>query len=147
MQVNKQLTNIYLTKEKWHKNYLSEEEANKYHERLLVSGNILTYVVSGELKGYLEYFRINHEQLGRLVCNKPILTDVEDILSGNIAYINNMWISPECRYGEAFEMLGSMFLVKNRDAELFVAFRSAKHQKPIQVYTRQDLIKLYTKGV
>lgn len=142
-----QLTQIYESKESWHKTKLSHDEANLYHERLLVNGNILTYVIKGELKGYLEYWRLTPEQLGRLIIGDPIFTDVEDILSGPIAYINNMWIDEEYRNGDAFEILGTMFLVKNKDAEVFVAFRNLKHNKPIQVYKRDELIRLYTKGV
>ena len=142
-----QLTKIYLKKETWHKNKLTEEQSNEYHEKLMINGNILTYIKSGELIGYLEFWRINYEQLGRLICGQPILTDVEDLLSGNIAYINNMFIDSNHRNGDAFEFLASMFLSRNKDAELFVTFRPLKHNKPIQVYRREELIKLYTKGI
>lgn len=140
------LTNIYLTREK-HNNYLSEEESNKYHERLLVQGNIITYIDNNELKGYLEFWRLDFSQLGRLICGDPILTDKEDILNGNIAYINNMWIDDDYRGGLAFQTLGAMFLSRNKDAEYFCAVRRLKHNHPVQVYKREELIKLYTKGI
>lgn len=142
-----QLTNVYLNQESWHKNKLSKEESDEYHERLLVQGNIITYVLEGKLCGYVEYWRINAEQLGRIILGIPILTDVENILDGDIAYINNMWIDDKHRNGEAFKILASMFLVKNKDAKFFVACRNLKNNKPVQVYTRQELIRLYTKGV
>ncbi len=142
-----QLTNIYLNCETWHKNKLTREQANEYHERLLVNGNILTYVIDGALIGYLEYWRISAEQLGRIIIGDPVMTDTEDIINGPIAYINNMYIDPEYRRGEAFEMLGTLFLVKNKDAEYFCSMRRLKHNHPVQVYTRSELIKLYTKGI
>lgn len=142
-----QLTDVYHNFETWHKQKLTREQSNEYHERLMINGNILTYIKSGELIGYLEFWRINFEQLGRLVCGQPVLTDIEDLLSGNIAYINNMWINPDDRGGFAFEFLASMFLSRNKDAEFFVAFRNLKHNKPIQVYKRDELIKLYMKGI
>jgi hypothetical protein len=145
--IYEQLTHIAYTKEIWHKNLLPVEELNAYHERLLVQGNIITYVIEGNLIGYVEFWRINTEQLGRIIIGQPILTDVEDIINGPIAYINNMYIDPDYRNGEAFEMLATMFLVKNKDAEVFVACRNLKHHKPVQVYSRNDLIRLYTKGV
>lgn len=145
--IPEQITFIYLNLETWHKHKLPEAEANAYHERLLLSGNILTYVIDGMLIGYVEYWRINTEQLGRIIIGQPILTDTEDINSGPIAYINNMFILEDHRGGEVFEVLASMFLVKNSDAETFVACRNLKHHKPVQVYTRADLIRLYTKGV
>lgn len=147
MSIISQLTNVYLSKETWHKHKLSEAEANAYHERLLVNGNILTYVKSGVLLGYLEYWRINCSQLGRIIIGEPILTDVEDILNGPIAYINNMYIVESERAGEVFEMLGTMFLVKNKDADVFVACQNGKKHKPIQVYKHEELTKLYTKGI
>lgn len=142
-----QLTEIYLIKEKWHKHKLSKEESDEYHERLLVQGNIITYVRNGELLGYLEFWRINFEQLGRVICNREFFVFEEDILNGNIAYIANMWINPEDRNGVIFDMLSAMFLSRNKDAELFCAFKIIKHNRPFQVYTRQELIKLYNKGV
>ena len=147
MTIPEQITYIYTNLEYWHNNKLSEEQANLYHERLLVNGNILTYVRNDKLYGYLEYWRISSEQLGRIVLGVPILTDVEDISNGPICYINNTYIDYSYRNGEAFEMLSTMLLVKNRDAEFFVACRNNKHAKPIKVYSRNDLIKLYTKGV
>lgn len=142
-----QLTNIYENKENWHVNRLNHDDANEYHERLLVNGNILTYIIKDELIGYLEFWRLDFEQLGRLLCGDSILTDKEDLLNGKVAYINNMWINYEYRNGLAFNILASMFLSRNKDAEYFIAFRNLKHNKPIQVYKREDLIKFYTKGI
>lgn len=144
--IAEQLTFLYIHVEKWHRSKLSEYDANLYHENLLLQGNILTYIKDDILKGYIEFWRINTEQLGRIICGIPVLTDIEDINNGSIAYINNMYIDPEYRHGEAFQMLSSMFLVKNRDADVFVACRNSKHHKPVQVYSKTDLIRLYTKG-
>lgn len=133
-----QLTNIYLTRETWHANKLSEEQANEYHERLLVQGNILTYVESGELKGYIEYWRLDFEQWGRLVCGVPVYAFDENITDGEIAYINNMWVAEDSK---AFDMLVAMFLTKNQDAEFFTAFRRTKKHQPVLVYDRNDFLK------
>ena len=142
-----QLTKIYHNCEFWHKHKLTKEQSDKYHERLLIQGNILTYIVNGELLGYLEFWRLNFEQFGRVVCNLPIMTDVEDLLNGPIAYISNMYITPDDRDGMAFNVLASMFLSRNKDAQYFTAFRRTKKSQPVQVYKREDLMKLYTKGI
>lgn len=136
-----QLTSIYLTKEQWHKNKLTVEESNNYHARLLLNGNIITVIEEDTLKGYIEFWLINYEQFGRLVCNQPVLTDVEDLLNGNIALINNMWISEEDRNGEVFETLATMFLARCKIAEFYVAFRRVKRHQPIQVYSRAEIMK------
>ena len=135
------LTKIYHEKEHWHKNKLSVEDANKYHERLLMNGNIITYVLDGELIGYLEFWRITYEQFGRLVCGDTINAMAEDLLTGEIAYINNMWISEDYRGGEAFNTLAKEFLFKNVDCQYFSTFRPFKNHKPIIVYSRADLYK------
>lgn len=145
--IPEQLTFIYLNLENWHKKKLPEAQANAYHERLLMQGNIITYVNDGILLGYIETWRINTEQLGRIIIGEPIATDTEDILTGPIAYINNMFILADHRNGKVFDLLASMFLAKNHDATHFVACRQGKHQTPVQVYSKSDLIKLYTKGV
>lgn len=144
--IAEQITDIYLTKEKWNKNYLSKEEADKYHERLLVNGNILTYIVKGELKGYLEFYRINFEQFGRILCGINIPVFEENITDGNIALIVSMYIDPKYRNGEAWDMLSSMFLAKNRDAQFFATILANKKHQPLHVYSRADIIRLYTKG-
>lgn len=141
-----QLTDIYLTQEHWHKSKLSKEEANEYHERLMINGNILTYIKSGELLGYLEFWLIDYSQFGRLVCNQSIITDKENLLDGNIALINNMWISEKDRNGIVFDMLSAMFLARCKMADFYVAFRRVKRHQPIQVYTRDEIMKHFKRS-
>lgn len=140
------LTNIYRNHEYWHTNKLSQEESDKYHERLLLNGNILTYILKDELIGYLEYWNITYEQFGRLVCGKPIATDMENIVDGNISLINNMWIHPDYKHGDAFDMLSAMFLTKNNKSDFYVAFRRVKRNQPIQVYTRSEIMKHFKRS-
>lgn len=144
MKLSEQLTEIY-KKEPWHRTCLTDEQANEYHERLLMQGNIITYVENDELLGYLEFWRVSFEQFGRLVCDIPIMTDTEDITTGNIAYINNMWITPDKRNSHVFAILGESFLYKNKDAEFFATFRRQKYTYPLRVYSREDLIRFYNK--
>lgn len=146
MTIIEQLTHIYNTHEFWHRNKLSKKEADQYHERLLMNGNILTYVVKGELLGYLEFWLIDYSQFGRLVCNQPIMTDVENLLDGNIALINNMWIAENERGLLAFDMLAAMFLARCKDAEFYCAFRRVKRHQPIQVYTRNEIMKHFKRS-
>ncbi len=146
MNIIQQLTHIYLTKEDWHKIKLIEETANQYHERLLLNGNILTYVKDNELIGYLEWWGISYEQFGRLVCGQPIYTDTEDILNGKIALINNMYVEESDRGGDAFNMLAAMFLARCKDAEFYVAFRRTKRNQPIQVYNREEIMKHFKRS-
>lgn len=142
MNIAQQLTEVYLTKEFWHKNKLSQEEADKYHERLLMQGNIITHITDGVLEGYLEFYRINYDQLGRIMCDIQ-LNHTEDLLTGNIAFINRMWINPMLRNTEVFGLLGNIFLNRNKDAHIFATFQNHKKHKPFQKYTREELIRFY----
>ncbi len=146
MTIIEQLTSIYHNLEHWHKAKLSVEQADEYHERLLLNGNIITYVVKDELIGYLEFWRLTHTQFGRLVCGIPILTDKENLLNGPIVVINNMYIKEGERYGEAFTMLSAMFLSRNKDAKFYVAFRRVKRNQPIQVYTKEEILKHFKRS-
>ncbi len=137
-----ELTNIYENKMPKVAIQLPHEEALQYFERLLMQGNIITYIVGGELKGFLEFWRIDYSQMGRLLCGITLAHD-EDLLNGNVALISRMWIDPEDRNGEAFLMLASMFLSRNKDASHFAAFQEHKKHKPFQVYQREDILKHY----
>ena len=140
MNTIKQLTKIYLEKEFWHNSKLSEEEANEYHERLILNGNILTYIVKGELIGYLEFYRITTEQFGRVCCNLQ-LSHEEDLLNGNIALVNRMWIKEENRHSHVFDMLVAMFIARNKDAEHYVTLQHHKRHKSLQTFYRKDWVR------
>lgn len=143
IDLSEKLTEVYYREENWHLNRLSKEEANLYHRTLLNMGNIFTYVANDELLGYVEFWRIDREQLSRLVLNETVYALQEDISNGEIAYINNMWITPTQRNGHVFNILSQLFLENNKDATHFITFRGTKHNKPMQVYKRDELIKLY----
>jgi hypothetical protein len=131
--------------EHWHTKKLSVDEADKYHERLMLNGNILTYIIEGELIGYLEFWLISFEQLGRLVCNQAVFCD-ENLLDGNIALINNMWIKEDERGALAFEVLAAQFLSRCKHADFYVAFRRTKRHQPIQVYSRSEIMKHFKRS-
>lgn len=121
---------------------LSNEEACEYFERLIMQGNIITYVNNGELCGFIEFWRIDYSQFGRLCCNITLAHD-EDLLNGNVALITRMWVNPEYRDGKAFALLAAMFLAKNKDASHFAAMQFHKKHKPIQCYSREEILKHY----
>lgn len=140
LNIIEQLSFIYLHLETWHKNKLSEVEANLYHERLLLQGNILTYVREGVLVGYLEFYRINFEQLGRVCCELQ-LQDTENLIDGNIALVNRMWIREDYRFTEVFNMLVAMFITKNKDAKHYITLQHHKKHKSLQNFYRKDWVR------
>ncbi len=125
-----QLTNIYYEKENWHKDKLSKEDANKYHERLLMQGNILTVVKDNELKGYIEVWCINYEQLGRIMCGIPIYAFQENITDGEIAYVTNGWVDND---KVVSKQLMRKFIDRFKSCR-FVARKRFKYNDAFKVY-------------
>lgn len=135
-----EIVTIYETKMPKVAIMLPRAEALEYFERLMINGNILTYVKDGELLGFCEFWRVDYSQFGRLCCNITLAHD-EDLLNGNIALITRMYIVPDKRNSEVFMTLAAQFLSRNKDCTHFAAFQQQKIHKPVQVYTRDQIIK------
>ena len=118
------------------------QERLDYFERLLMNGNIITCIVDGELQGFLEFWRLSYDQWGR-VCANLTLTHDEDILNGPVCLITRMWIKPDLRNGETFLHLGRTFLERNKDTVHFAAMQEHKRHKPLQIYTREEVLRHY----
>lgn len=121
---------------------LPNDEAIVYFERLLMNGNIITYVKDGELLGFLEFWKISKEQFGRLCCNETLAHE-EDLLNGDVALITRMWITPDLRNAETFINMGREFLSRNINATHYAAMQFHKKHKPIQCYSREKILKHY----
>ena len=142
MNIINRITQLYLTELPKCPTMLAQGEAEKYFERLMMNGNIITYVQDGELLGFLEWWAITPEQFGRVCLNIPI-NHQEDLLNGEICLITRMWIIPDLRNAQTFISLGTQLLRKNMTATHYVALQYHKHWKPIQVYTRSEILKHY----
>lgn len=142
MSIIEKITDIYENILPKNTIMLPHDEAIEYFERLLMNGNIITYVENGELLGFIEFWRISTEQFGRTCLNITLAHD-EDLLNGNVALITRMWINPEYRDGKAFALLAAMFLARNKDASHFAAIQMHKKHKPIQTYTKEELLRHY----
>jgi hypothetical protein len=121
---------------------LHGQERWDYFERLLMNGNIITYSVDGELQGFLEFWRLSYDQWGR-ICANLTLTHEEDLLEGPVCLITRMWIKPDLRNGETFIFLGRAFLERNKDTVHFAAMQEHKRHKPLQIYSREQVLKHY----
>lgn len=85
--IPEQLTEIYLTQEKWHAFKMPYEEALKYHKRQLENGFISVYESeNGEVLGYYERHFVY-----------------------NVCFLDNAWIKEGYRRGEVFKELYRRF--------------------------------------
>lgn len=98
-----------------------------------MNGNIVTIVEDDELKGYIEVWRLNYEQLGRLMCGETIFAFDENITTGEIAYVNNGWIAETYRNKEICKHLERMFIDKFKDCK-YVARKRYKYNETFKVY-------------
>ena len=139
MTIIDQLVRIYETEEPWHTTRLSREEAVKYHQKLYDDGCIIVYHELGVVLGYIEVWRLSFEQLGRCVCRHPFSAYLEDVKSGNIAYVANMWIDTKFRQGSVIKILKHLFFSSYHDCEYYVGESMSKKSQPVKVFKREDL--------
>lgn len=139
MDLVNSLTRIYLNEENWHKTKLDEESSNDYHRELIRKGNILTVVQGDKLLGYCEFWRINYEQFGRIICGERFSAMGEDVWTGNIAYVANTFIQPEARKKEVYKMLRDRFFEVNKDCAYFVGNARRKKSEPVKVFRVKDI--------
>lgn len=143
-----QLVQSYYDNEFWHERKLPIGEAFKYHDKLLSDGNIIIYAELGIIIGYLEFWRINFEQFGRLVCNAPFSSYLENVKDGNIAYVANIWIDPKFRNSSVIKTLKLLFFKRNYDADYFAGEALRKKTQPVKVFKKEALSsKLFKEGV
>ena len=142
MSLAEQLTNIYLREENWHDTKLSKEDAINYHERIIFSGNCITVEDGDFLVGYCEFWRINYEQFGRIICGERFSALTENITNGYIAYVANTFIRVDYRNGKVYKMLRDRFFEANRDCQYFVGEARRKKAGFIKVFNRKDVQSL-----
>ena len=109
----------FYQEEKYHKNRIDKVEADKYHDKLIRTGNILTVSEGNILCGYVEIWRLNYEQLGRIICGEWFSAYLEDVQHGNIAWVGNTYIRPEYRKGEVYNMLKDRFREVTKDCRYY----------------------------
>ena len=141
MSLAEQITRIYLDEETWHKTKLDEADANAYHKILLRRGNIITVCDADKLLGYCEFWKLNYEQFGRIICGEPFSAIHEDVQTGFIAYVANTFILPEHRQGNVYKMLRDRFFESNEACSFFVGEARRKKSCPIKVFRKEDIMK------
>lgn len=115
MNLAEQLTEIYEKHETWHSNKLSHEDAIKYHQTILDSGNCIT-VSDGEiLVGYCEYY-----------------------LSHGVCYIQNLFIRKEYRLGKAILLMKRRLFQVCDGAKIFIGDRNKFNKRYTELSIRSN---------
>ena len=129
------LMRIYYEEEKYHKTKLSRKEAERYFKALLEKGRLLITRYEGSVVAYAEVFRINKNQLQRIIMGQSFFPCTEDINNGDICYINALWVDPEHRNGLVSKELKRRVFFQNRDCKMFCGHRNKKTRE-FKVYRR-----------
>lgn len=141
-QLVSQLNQIYYEEEWWIKEKISLEEITRYHNTVLEQGNLITQTDGDILCGYVEFWRINFEQFGRIICGERFSPLDQDVWSGYIAYVANTFIRPEYRNGVTYRMLRNRFFEVNAGCTYFVGNARRKKSELVKVF-KVDKIMLH----
>lgn len=125
----------------------NDAQIMNYHNHLIEQDAIRVIMNGDRLLAYIAYYRINHEQLGRIICQEPFNACSEDIKSGNICYLIDVTIDPDYRLTEVGNMLKKLFFEKNQDCDYFIGHAIyKKRSQPIRVFKRTEFMKRYLRG-
>lgn len=139
------LIRVYLEEEHWHGNKLSEADAARYFETLIAKDRLIVHLEEGNIAGYVEWWRINFEQFGRLICHEPFFIELEDIETGPICYVANIWIDPKWRRSHVLGCLKEGFFRENESAKFFVGEALRKKTQPVKVFKMQESFKRWAR--
>ena len=134
--IPEQLTYIYLQHEDWHERKLDYGQAILYHDTLINSGNIIVIRDGEKVIGYAEFWRLTFEQFGRVICGEPFSAMQEDVQTGQIAYLANVFVYTEYRKGKAIKMMRERFYDINRLCTHFCGEARRKKSAPVKVFKR-----------
>lgn len=146
-KIIEQLNDFYFENETWHQKKLSRIEAYKYHAQLLSTGNIITVTSDNILCGYVELWKVNFEQWGRIVCGEPFSAVCEDVQTGWIAVVGNTYISPDYRDSSVAKQLRDRFFEVTKECRFFVGEAKRKKAGYIKVFKKEDIMRFNKVGV
>lgn len=121
---------------------LSDDELEEYFHIVDKKGNLfIERDAGGRIIGFCEYWRINFEQFGRILCDGLIDARVEDTSSGQIAFVANVAVHPDWANGHLFTVMKNRFFTRNYHCKYFCGdSRRKKHHHTINVYKRNELM-------
>jgi hypothetical protein len=137
MSVLKQLLEIYYTNEWWHGNALSYEEAYKYHSKMLNEGNIIYCERDGEVLGYVEFWKVSPSQFKRLAEKEEFSAYLEDVQTGEICWVANVFIKKPYRNNGVYGSLKRKLFEINKDCIAY-AGTEVKRAKRLRIYRNKE---------
>jgi ribosomal protein S18 acetylase RimI-like enzyme len=139
-----QLYDVYVNHETYLPKTLNRDQFFNYTDKLIRQGNIF-FVLDGEkVVGYTEVWKINFSQFGRLVCGEDIKAAEEDVSTGKLGYVANIWIAPEYRTGfggmrNVVKEMRRMYYTFTRDVDYHCGQAKRKNAFLIKVFDNRKL--------
>jgi len=98
-----------------------------------------------DIIGFIELWRINYEQLGRILVHGMIDARKEDTENGNICFLANLAIRPDHRGDMCLDrLLRNRFFKENYGCEYFCGdSRRRIHHHTFNVYKRSEIMSKY----
>lgn len=119
-----------------HQEIINYELCN-YLVNIIVKDRILIEWDARGIAGFMEYFRLDETQFGRIVLGDVFNIIEEDITEGPIAYMANVCVRHDLRGAETFKKLQRRFFSENADARYITGTKNGKRYKPIAVFKRR----------
>lgn len=127
---------------------MSRPDAIYYFQEMILRGNILAEVNDKDgLLGYVEHWRINFDQFGRIICKAPFWTMEENTTDGNIAYLANIWIKSEYRHTFVLKQMESAFFDANNSCEYYAGMAQRKRTGLVKCFKKSELKSSMFTGV
>jgi ribosomal protein S18 acetylase RimI-like enzyme len=134
-----QLWDIYTTKEWWHTTRLTRDEFYKYTDKLIHQGNIFYVCDKERVVGYTEVWKITFEQFGRLVCGENIAASEEDVQTGKLGYVANVWIDDTYRQDWVVKKMHEMYFEFTKGVAYHCGQAKRKSSYMIKVFKASSL--------
>jgi hypothetical protein len=130
-----QLNMIYYNQEPWHRTIETLAGITNYHQAMLDSNNIILCEKGDRVLGYVEFWLLDWKQLKRILKGRKFVAPFEDLNSGRICYIANLWIDKDARRGEVFKGLKKRFDQYTLKCKYFCGHETREDNK-FKIYKR-----------
>jgi hypothetical protein len=98
----------------------------------------IIYEMDGErLLGYIEFWRVTTEQIGRILFSPKFDVFREDLVGGPICYVANIAILPEHRGGVLLRLLKGRLFKSNQTATHFCGEANHGKAKSFKIFSKK----------
>lgn len=126
---------------------LTDEELASYFELVNNRGNLIVERDEmGNIVGFCEFWKIDYEQLGRIIVHGLIDAREENTTNGTLAFVANVAVHPDYQKKGIFEAMKVKFFMYNFNCTHFCGdSHRKKHHQTFNIYKRTELISKYLK--